>query len=91
VIGPYASHPEIASRTAFVILKDADYKELQKLAALYKKEGDKVERYLPSNVRYDAAVDALTHTFAGGTTQVTNLSALQIAEVDLTDEANWQL
>jgi hypothetical protein len=91
VIGPYEGRPPIAERTAFVILKDAVYKELQRLPTLHSKEPDKISDYLPANVTYDPATNALTHTYRRGEAQVTHLSALNLPEVDLTDQGNWRL
>jgi hypothetical protein len=89
-IGPYEDDEKITKRTAYVILKDAVYKELQKLPNLYVREQDKIARYLPSNVTYVAASNSLIHNFRMGAPQVTNLSALRIPEVNLFDENIWE-
>src|SRR5258708_37412598 len=90
VIGPYGGHPRITERTAFVILKDAVYKELQRLPDLHSKDPSKIPDYLPSNVTYDPALNTLTHAYRRGSSQVTDLSALAIPDVDLTDPSNWR-
>jgi hypothetical protein len=90
VIGPYDGHPQISKRTAHVILKDAVYKQLQKLPALQAKNPEKIADFLPSSVTYDSTSNTLTHIYRGGATQSTNLPALQIPEIDLCDEQNWQ-
>ena len=91
VIGPYDKPPQINTRTAHVIIRDAVYKELQKLPELHARNPDKLGEFLPPNVTYDAVNNTLTHTYTGGTTQTTNLSALRISEVNLTDAGNWQI
>jgi hypothetical protein len=53
-VGPYHHTVEPKNRTAFIILKDAMYHELQKLPRLAETEPDKVGHYLPDNVTYDA-------------------------------------
>jgi hypothetical protein len=90
VIGPYDQPPQINTRTAHVIIRDAVYKELQKLPELHARNPDKLGEFLPPNVTYNAVNNTLTHTYTGGTTQTTNLSALKITEVNLTDSSNWQ-
>jgi hypothetical protein len=63
VIGPYRDPAETSSaRTAYVIIKDAVYKELQKLPILHAKEPERIADYLPSNVTYDGVSNTLTHT-----------------------------
>ena len=91
VIGPYRDPPEISARTAFVIIKDAVYKELQKLPILHAKEPERIADYLPSNVTYNAASNTLTHTYLRGEPRVTRLSELNIPKVELTDHCNWQI
>jgi hypothetical protein len=90
VIGPYEGYPKVTTRTAYVIIKDAVYKTLQRLPELYAKQPEKVEDFLPPNVAYDAATNTLTHTFHGGSPKVTNLSTFVIPEVNLFDESNWR-
>ena len=60
VIGPYTSHPQIAKRTAHVILKDAVYKELQKLPALHAKSPEKLPDFFPATVTYDVNTNTIT-------------------------------
>ena len=90
VIGPYSGHSIVNKRTAFVILKDGVYKELQKLRLLHKKNPEKVAHFLPSNVKYDPKANTLTHTYSSRKEQVTNLSKLKIDAVNLSDEKNWR-
>ena len=90
VIGPYDRKPQIANRTAHVILKDAVYKELQRLPTLHAKNPEKVPDFLPSSVTYDPTTNTITHAYRGGGTKSTNLGALTIPDVDLTDQRNWQ-
>ncbi len=89
-IGPYAGHPQVCKRTAHVILKDAVYKELQKLPALQAKSPEKVADLFPPSVTYDVAANTITHTYRGGGTVSTGLGALSIPDIDLTDQRNWQ-
>ena len=89
-IGPYRGNPQITKRTAHVILKDAVYKELQKLPALHAKSPKKIPDYFPSSVTYDAGKNTITHIYRGGSTLSTELAALDIPEIDLTDQSNWQ-
>ena len=89
-IGPYAGHSQVSKRTAHVILKDAVYKELQKLPALHAKSPEKVADCFPASVTYDATTNTITHTYRGGGTLSTDLGALSILDVDLADQCNWQ-
>ena len=89
-IGPYSGHPQISKRTAHVILKDAIYKELQKLPALNSKSPEKLPDFFPSSVTYDVGANTITHTYRGGGTLPTDLAALNLPDIDLTDERNWQ-
>ncbi|HEV2161190.1 MAG TPA: hypothetical protein VGR52_02990 [Stellaceae bacterium] len=91
VIGPYESHTTIEGRTAFVVIRDAVYRELQKLSTLHNKKPDKFSNFLPSNVTFDPASNSLTHTYRGGDTKITNLGSLTIPEVNLFDPLNWDL
>jgi hypothetical protein len=67
-IGSYAGHPQFSKRTASVILKDAFYKELQKLPALHAKSPEKLASLFPPSVTYDVAANTITHTYRGGGT-----------------------
>lgn len=89
-IGPYAGHPQITKRTANVILKDAVYKGLQKLALLHAKCPERLGDFSPASVTYDVGTNTITHTCPGGAALSTDLAALNIPEIDLTDESNWQ-
>jgi hypothetical protein len=91
VIGPYRDLPDISTRTAYVIIKDAVYKELQKLPTLHAKEPERIADYLPSNVTYGGASNTLTHTYLRGEQRVTRLFELNIPSVELTDRCNWRI
>jgi hypothetical protein len=90
-IGPYGENPQICKRTAYVILRDAIYKELQKLPTLHAKSPEKVASFFPASVTYDVASNTITHTYRGGGTISTNLGALVIPDVDLMDQQNWHV
>ena len=89
-IGPYEGKPLVTKKTAYVILKDAIYSELQRLPALHAKFPEKVGDFLPDSVTYDINLNTLTHTYRGGGTLSTDLALLNIPDVDLTDQDNWQ-
>jgi hypothetical protein len=89
VLGPYARSAGSQKRTAYMILKDAAYKKFQRLSALYKEKPDKIADFLPATVRYDSTANVLIHTYRSGET-VTDLSSLDIPDVDLTNESNWR-
>ena len=69
---------------------DAVYKELKKLPTLHGKNPEKIFNFLPSSVAYDAATNTITHTYRGGGKVRTNLGALEIPDVDLFKEENWE-
>ena len=83
VIGPYERHEQISNLSAFGILRDAVYKELQKLRLLHTEKPDRFEDYLPPQVKYDPKADTLTFAYRSGDTRRTDLSTLNIADVDL--------
>jgi hypothetical protein len=83
VIGPYEAHEPMLKSSAFGILRDAVYKELQKLRQLNIEKPDRFANYLPPQVKYDPAANTLTFTYRLGDTRTTDLSALNIADVDL--------
>lgn len=85
-IGPYDQHPNVTTSTAYSILRDSVYKELQKLPNLYMNKPDKLADFLPANVIYSHAENTLTHLFRGGQTRITNLSALSLPDINLYDE-----
>ena len=89
-VGPYAGHPQVSKRKAYVILKDAVYKELQRLPALHAQSPEKVGDYFPATVTYDASSNTIIHTYRGGGTLSTDLGALDISDVDLTNQLNWE-
>lgn len=72
-IGPYGQSGGQPNRTAFNILKDAIYHELQRFPGLAATAPEKVGDYLPDNVTYDPSTSHLTHTYRGGAQVVTNL------------------
>jgi hypothetical protein len=86
-IGPYDQHPNVTTRTAYAILRDAVYKELQQLPNLYMSKREKLADFLPANVTYDHAENTLTHLFSGGQIMITNLSALSLPDVNLCNES----
>jgi hypothetical protein len=90
-IGPYAGQPQVSKRTAYVILKDAVYKELQKLPVLHAKSPERVADFFPASVAYDVSTNTITHTYRGGGTLSTDLGTLSISDVDLSDQQNWQM
>ncbi len=90
VVGPYHGQLIPNKRTAFVIFRDAVYKELQKLPDLYEKKPDKFFDFLPSNVTYDPDKRSLTHSYLSGETKTTELASLVIPEVNFYDPINWR-
>ena len=90
-VGPYDEHPHLATRTAFSMLRDAVYKELQRLPLLYESKPEKIADFLPANVTYDPTANTLTHSYRGGQTAVTNLSALSLPDINLCDETAWRI
>ena len=91
VIGPYENSSTDQKRTAFVLLRDAVYKELQKLPRLIEKKPDKIRDFFPSSVAYDPSANTLTHSYFSGKPSVTALSDLTISDVDLTKESTWRI
>ena len=43
--------------------------------------------YFPDNISYDPVENTLTHTYFGGSIEVTELSTLDIEPVDILDKA----
>jgi hypothetical protein len=82
-VGPYAHQASQPNRTAFNILKDAVYFELQKFPQLAASEPDKLREYLPDNVTFDVATTDLVQTYRGGGEAVTRLSSLDLASISL--------
>lgn len=91
LIGPYENRPKITARTGYAILTDAVYRELQRLPALHAKDPVKFMAFLPPNITYDVSNNTLIHTYSTGRTDVTKLSELNIPEVNLADQSNWQI
>jgi hypothetical protein len=86
-VGPYKDQGPQASRTAFNILKDAVYSELQRLPQLATTKLDQLADYLPDQVTYDAASTRLTHSQRSGESIITDLSALNLGAISLVDPA----
>ena len=86
VVGPYERKGGSNKRTAFNILKDAVYFELQKLPKLNKIAPEKISTFLPPNVTYNPKSNTLTHTYRLGEKQLTKLSTLRISPINLCDE-----
>ena len=84
-VGPYREESAQKNMTAFNILRDATYIQLQRLHDLAQTRSDKVQDKLPSIVRYDVERDTLTHTYSGGGESITELNTLKIATVSLVD------
>jgi hypothetical protein len=82
-VGPYVPQSAQPKRTAFNILKDAVYFELQQLPQLALTNPDKIRSYLPDNIAYDLATTDLIQTYRSGTSSLTRLSTLSLAPVDL--------
>ena len=89
-IGPYKQHLSVPSGTAYAILRDAVYKELQKLPSLYAKKPEKLADFIPANVTYDHEKNTLTHLYFGGQAAVTDLNALSLSDIDFYDKALWR-
>ncbi len=70
-------------------MKDILYIELQKLQALAKDNPEKLADFLPDNVTYDPATNALTQNYRSGEPRTTNLGELKIEPVNLRDLKNW--
>jgi hypothetical protein len=86
-VGPYQDQAPQPNRTAFNILKDAVYSELQRFPQLAISKPDKVADYLPDRVTYDAPSTRLTHTYRSGNSIITDLSALNLGTISLIDPA----
>jgi hypothetical protein len=87
-VGPYQTSAPQPNRTAFNILKDAVYSELQRFPQLARVKPDQIADYLPDHVTYDTATSRLTHTYRSGTPPtITDLSALNLGAVSLIDPA----
>jgi hypothetical protein len=82
-VGPYVHQAPQTNRTAFNILKDAVYFELQQFPQLAATKPDKIRDYLPDNVTYDVATTDLIQTYGDGKQAVTRLSMINLSPVDL--------
>lgn len=85
--GPYRENAQQPNGTAYNILKEAAYLELQKLPELATAHPEKLGDYFPDNIVYDPVENTLTHTYFGGSIAVTELSSLNIKPIDITDKA----
>jgi len=86
-VGPYHQPAAQPNRTAFNILRDATYSQLQRFPQLAASKPDKIEDFLPENVTLDSAISQLTHYYRSGEAAITNLSALNLGVVSLIDPA----
>jgi hypothetical protein len=84
-IGPYPQPLSRPSGTAFGILRDAMYAELQRLPRLAVTKPDKFADFLPDNVTYDVATRQLAHMYRGGNPTITDLTPLNLGPVSLID------
>jgi len=85
-IGPYGQHRTQQNRTAFNILADAVYYQLRSLPVFAAANPSKLSDYLPNNVTLDTATSTMTHIYADGSQERTDLSALNLQPVLLTNE-----
>ncbi|MEQ8962995.1 MAG: hypothetical protein RLP02_34635, partial [Coleofasciculus sp. C2-GNP5-27] len=85
VIGPYGSH-KVKEKSAYKTLEDAFYFELLRLPILQLEKPEKVQHYLPPNVKYDPERNTLIQTYRDGATRETGLSALKLEAIDLFSE-----
>jgi hypothetical protein len=83
-VGPYEVQPMGRKRTAFAILQNAVYRELQQLPQLAANKPEKLPDFLPDNVTFDSATSRLTHSYRGSSSVVTNLLELDLLPVSLT-------
>lgn len=83
-VGSYVSQaPQQPNRTAFNILKDAVYFELQQFPQLAATKPDKIADYLPDDFTYDVATTDLVRTYRNGIQEATRLATLNLSPVDL--------
>jgi hypothetical protein len=90
VIGPYDRREQITKAMPAGIIREAVYKELQKLKDLHTAKQDKFGDYFPPQIRYDAATDSLTFTYRFGDALTTSLGSLDLDEVSLIDRRYWR-
>ncbi|WP_141400519.1 hypothetical protein [Magnetospirillum sp. 15-1] len=76
-IGPYGNFRNIKNRSAYVILVDAVYYELQRLSKLAAENPYKLSDFLPETTEYDTEANALIHTYADGAESTTKLADIQ--------------
>jgi hypothetical protein len=82
-VGMYVHPSPQPNRTAFNILKDAVYFELQQFPQLAATKPGKIANYLTDNFTYDVATTDLIQTYRNGTQAVTRLSTLNLPPIDL--------
>jgi hypothetical protein len=86
VIGPYERHQDRhVQLTAFGILRDAAYRAFFKLKQLQADRPDRFSDFFPGHVKYDPAADALTFMYRSGEPVTTNLTDLNLGNIDLLD------
>ena len=82
-VGPYERAGRQPNATAFNIFRNVVYAELKRLPQLADKKPDKVGKFLPSSVTFDAATATLTHVYRGGTQVATNLNTVNVEPFSL--------
>lgn len=85
-VGPYRENARQPNATAANLLKDAAYLVLKKLPELATEHPEKLGDYFPDNIVYDPVENTLTHTYFGGSIEVTELSTLEIEPIDILDK-----
>lgn len=76
-IGPYGKFRNIKNRSAYVVLVDAAYFELQRMSKLASENPYKLGDFLPATTEYDTEANTLIHTYADGVEAITKLSDIQ--------------
>jgi hypothetical protein len=90
VIGPYDRRDQITKAMPAGIIREAVYKELQKLKDLQVAKPDKFGDYFPPQIKYETDTDSLTFKYRSGDALVTNLGTLDLDDVCLTDPRYWR-
>jgi len=90
-VGPYVHQAPQLNRTAFNILKDAVYFELQQFPQLAATKPDKIADYLPDDFTYDVATADLIQTYRNGAQAGTKLSMLNLSPVNLVAKKRSQV
>lgn len=84
-VGPFNQPATQPNMTAFNILRNSLYAELRRMPQLASQKPDKIGDFLPDNVTLDVQAATLIHVYAGGSTAVTDLNTITVAEIDLFD------